>query len=277
MSEPQPPTETQSAFERWLHGVHSPAHARRTAERNAAFFLPHLKPGMCLLDVGCGPGSITIGLARAIAPGDAIGIDANTDAIDAARELAAQRSCANVRFETADVYALPFEDGSFDAVFCHAVMQHLRDPLAALRETRRVMRTGGVIGLADADWDGTLLAPADPLLDASLGLLADVRERSGGGDPRVGKRLRGLLHEAGFARAKASVAADADGSDEATRRTGEFWARYFESPELIDHAGALELASREEMASMAEAWRRWGADPSAFWARFWCQAVGWKE
>src|SRR5438105_3240200 len=172
---------THSAFQRWLRGMHSPAHARRTAAHNAAFFLPHLKRGMKLLDVGCGPGSITIGLAEAVAPAETIGIDASPDAIEEARALAASKQCTNVRFEVADVYALPFEDATFDAAFSHAVMQHLHDPVAALREIRRVLKPGAIIAIADADHDGSILAPADPLLDASLQLLAEIRARNGGG------------------------------------------------------------------------------------------------
>ena len=68
-----------------------PAHARRTAQVNAAFLLPHLKPGMRLLDCGCGPGSITVGLAQAVAPAETVGIDASPDAIEAARAHAADR------------------------------------------------------------------------------------------------------------------------------------------------------------------------------------------
>src|SRR5437660_8574741 len=158
---PAQPDSTHTAFQRWLRGAHSPAHARRTAAHNAAFLLPHLKPGMKLLDTGCGPGSITIGLAEAVAPAETVGIDASADAIEEARALAASRGCTNLRFEVADVYALPFEDATFDAAFSHAVMQHLRDPLTALREIRRVLKPGGVVGIADADHDGTILAPPD--------------------------------------------------------------------------------------------------------------------
>src|SRR6059058_3836679 len=110
---PAQPDSTHTAFQRWLRGMHSPAHARRTASHNAAFFLPYLKPGMTLLDIGCGPGSITLGLAEAVAPAETIGIDASADAIEEAAALAASRGCTNVRFEVADVYALPFEDATF--------------------------------------------------------------------------------------------------------------------------------------------------------------------
>src|SRR3990172_3910305 len=70
-----PPITTQQTYERALRHAHMPAHARRTAAANAAFFLPRLQPGMRLLDCGCGPGSITAGLAEAVAPRGGGGID----------------------------------------------------------------------------------------------------------------------------------------------------------------------------------------------------------
>lgn len=266
---------TRAAYERWLRPAHSPAHARRTAARNAAFLLPHLRSGMRLLDAGCGPGSITIGLAEAIAPSEAIGIDANPESIAAARAMATERSAANVRFDVADVYALPFEDATFDAAFCHAVLQHLADPPAALREIHRVLKPDGVIGVADADHDGFVMWPRDPLIDRSLELLDTLRQQSGGGDPRVGKRLRDLLHEAGFARSAGSATAGYEGTGDATRMAGEWQARYLEAPPLVEHAVALGLTTRGEMVAMADAWRAWGAHPGAFRATFWCEAVAW--
>jgi len=73
------------------------------------------------------------------------------------------------------------------------------------------------------------------------------------------------------------VIADADGARESAARTGEFWAGYFESPPLVAHVVALGLATGDELSAMSEAWRAWGGDAGAFWARFWCQAVGWRS
>ena len=265
------------AYDRWLHPAHSPAHGRRTAARNAAFLLPHLRPGMRLLDAGCGPGSITLGLVEAVAPGEAIGIDASAASIEAARALATERGVTNVRFDVADVYALPFDDATFDATFCHAVLQHLPDPLAALREIRRVMRPGAIIGIADADHDSMVLWPRDPLLDRSLALLESLRKHNSRGDPRIGKRLRALLHEAGFARSTGSATAMHDGAADATRMAGEWQARYLESQPLVDYAVALGVSTADEIASMAAAWRAWAAHPGAFRATYWCEAVAWVE
>jgi ubiquinone/menaquinone biosynthesis C-methylase UbiE len=114
--------------------------ALRTAAKEGAFFLPFLRPGMRVLDLGCGPGSITLGLAQAVAPGEAIGVDLQPSQVALAQALSAARGVMNARFEVADVYRLPFPDGSFDAVFGNAVLMHLREPVQALAEVRRILR-----------------------------------------------------------------------------------------------------------------------------------------
>jgi SAM-dependent methyltransferase len=261
-------------FQSFLAGRHRPAHARRTAERNAAFFLPHLRPGMRLLDAGCGPGSITRGLAADVAPGATVGIDLDAAAVEAARAAAQAAGAAQVRFEVADIHALPFGDASFDAAFVHAVLQHLPEPLAALREVRRVLRPGGVIGVADADHDSSLMYPQGPLVERYGEILREVRQRGSGGDPRIGKRLRALLHEAGFVRSEASVMPSCDGTDERTRLTGAWWASYIEAPEFVAEAAALGVSDEQELRAVAAALRAWGSAPGAIWATMWCQAVG---
>jgi ubiquinone/menaquinone biosynthesis C-methylase UbiE len=268
---------TQPDFDRWLRGAHRPAHARRTAQVNAAFLLPHLKPGMRLLDCGCGPGSITVGLAEAVSPGETVGVDASPDAIEAARARAASLSCSNARFDVADVCALPFPDASFDAVFSHAVLQHLPDPLAAVREMRRVLKPGGIAAVADADHDGCVIFPDDPLLLRTFDILRELRIRSGGGDTRVGKRLRALLHEAGFTRTQGFAVANCEATSEATARTGAWWAAYVESPPMVDRATSLAVGDARELSAIAAAWRAWAAHPGAYWATFWCQALGWLD
>ncbi len=139
---------------------------RRTAETAAGFFLPHLRPGMRLLDCGCGVGSITIGLAAAVAPGEAIGIDFQSEQIERARAVAGEAGVANVGFAVGSVYALPCPDASYDAAFAHTLLLHLREPPRALRELRRVLKPGGVVGIADDDRGTFLMEPATPLLEA---------------------------------------------------------------------------------------------------------------
>ena len=141
MSDPRVGTERPYQIDdEWGRAVH----ARRTG-RAAEFLAPHLQRGMRLIDCGCGPGSITVDLAQAVAPGVAIGIDLREDALAQGRRLAREREIANVAFQAATVYQLPYADGSFDAAFACAVLQHLAAPLAALRELRRVLKPDGVM------------------------------------------------------------------------------------------------------------------------------------
>ena len=197
--------------------------ALRTAAKEAAFFLPMICAGMRVLDLGCGPGSITLGFAEAVAPGEAVGVDLQPSQIIQAQALSAARGVTNARFEVADVYSLPFPDGYFNAVFAHAVLMHLREPVRALAEVRRVLQPGGIVGVRDSDWGGRIHAPMTPLLEQWYAITVRVRQRNGG-DPFVGRHHRRLLLDAGFARAEASVsvASWTAGTLETTRRCAKF-------------------------------------------------------
>lgn len=168
---------------------------QRTAETHAAFFLPHLKPGFHLLDAGCGPGTITLGLARRVGAGEVTGIDIEDSQFVIAQDQARQAGL-NVTFRKADIYRLPFENASFDAAFSHAVLQHLSDPLAALAELRRVLKPGAVIGIRAGDMGGTLIDGEGPASDFAAHFAS--REKDEGGDPYTGRKLPRLLRKAGF-------------------------------------------------------------------------------
>ena len=268
-------------YQQFLSRRHGAAWARRTAERNAAFLLPHLTPGMRLLDAGCGPGSITLGLAERVAPGEVVGIDISTERLEQARGLAAERGegSTNVRFEEADVYALPFEDATadtgFDAAFMHAVLQHLSDPLAALREVRRVLRPGAVIGISDADHGTGIVWPPSDAIDASFELAVRLREHDGG-TPYAGRMLRALLHDAGFERVTSKAVAGSDGGPAEVNAYMASWqAAYFEEPAVVARLTSLGMATEAELREMAAAWRAWGEAPGSFAIRVGCEAVGW--
>jgi 4-oxalocrotonate tautomerase family enzyme len=152
---------------------------------------------MRLIDCGCGPGSVTVGLAEVVAPGEVVGIDLAPRQIERAREVAAQRGRANVRFEVGTVYDLPFRDASFDAAYAQTLLMHLREPVAALREIRRVLRPGGVLGLCDDDHGACLWEPSTPGIQRLYALWLRAIQH-GGGDPYYARHQRRLLLEAGF-------------------------------------------------------------------------------
>jgi ubiquinone/menaquinone biosynthesis C-methylase UbiE len=170
---------------------------RRHAGRDAACLLPHLKKGMTLLDCGCGPGTITLGLAEAVAPGQVVGLDLEASQITLARKLAEERKLKTVDFKVGSVYELPFPHQSFDAVFAHALIEHLGDPLAALRELRRVLKPGGVAGISSPDWSGNLMAPVNEGAQQFIEVYKRLQIRNGG-NPYVGRELGQLMKEAGF-------------------------------------------------------------------------------
>jgi SAM-dependent methyltransferase len=150
------------------------------------------------------------------------------------------------------------------------LLQHVEYPLDVARELRRVLRPGGVVGIADADLDGFIMAPDSPALRRS----AEIQRRTRR-NPEIGRNLRGLLHAAGFERVQASATAGVRADAVSTKLDGEFWARYYAAEPFIAHAIDRGWATREEMLEIADAWRAWGHNPAAFSAGFWCHAVAW--
>jgi ubiquinone/menaquinone biosynthesis C-methylase UbiE len=246
--------------------------AARTASRDAAFFLPHLRPGMRLLDVGCGPGSITLGLAEAVKPGEVVGIDIQAEQVERARSLAVSRHAENLRFEAASIYALPFPDRCFDAAFANGVVMHLAEPVRALAELRRVLRPGGVAGVRDPDFGTSVYAPLTPQLERFLALRVRVRQHNGS-DPFRPRHYRRLLLEAGFMRAEAGASVEAAGTPENTRRHAVFLQAMLQGfAPTLRAQGWLDQAAIDAMGVQIDAWAR---QPDAFYATTWCHALGW--
>jgi ubiquinone/menaquinone biosynthesis C-methylase UbiE len=231
---------------------------------------------MRVLDVGCGHGTITIGLAEAVAPGQVIGIDLDTERIASANELAAERDVHNVEFRVGDLTALPFPDESFNAVFEHAVFQYLSDPLHAAREVRRVLRPGGVFGMRDTDFRASLIGNSTPLMERALQLmLAWFAHR--GTELQFGRRLRQILHDAGFVRIEAWASCDSHGTPDSLRTYCEMMVRALRHPDVAQFAAAAgwgDAATLDEICAAVEAW---GTNLHSFHAGVMGQAIGWKE
>jgi SAM-dependent methyltransferase len=248
----------------------------RSAESHAGFLLPRLRSGMELLDCGCGPGTITAGLARSVAPGRVTGIDIEESQLGLAKRNLAAAGASNVDFEVASVLDLPFHDGSFDVVFFHAVLCHLPAPLDALAEAQRVLKPGGLVAVREPDLSGFYLAPADPTSERIFDLLAAVIE-SGGGDACLGRRLRTLLHEAEFAHPTASASCNSYGDPESARRKSEVWAGLTSESDMSANAVQLGLFSPDELQEIGAALCRLAEQPDAMIVEAWGEALGWKD
>lgn len=252
----------------YTHGHHESvlrSHRWRTVDNSASYLLERLVPGTDVLDVGCGPGTITMDIAGRVAPGRVVGIDAADDAIVAARGAAEAAAVPNLELRTDDVYALDLPDSSFDVVHAHQVLQHLTEPIAALREMRRVCRPGGVVAARDAVYRAMSWFPADPLLDAWLALYCAVAEGNGG-DPDAGSRLLAWARAAGFEAVHSSASAWCYATADERSWWGGLWADRVTSSAFGDQALERGLATRPELDEMAAAWRRWSEHDDAWFA-----------
>ena len=262
-----------SAVEGSGHAGDTGRFRQRDADVEAAFFLPFLRPGMTLLDAGCGPGPITCGLAERVAPGHVTGVDADPARIETASSYASDAGTGNVAFLVADVNDLPFDDAVFDAVFANGLIEHLPDPHEGLAEMKRVLKPEGVIGVRSPDWGSALLQPdAEPLRHSIS--LRNRLQRHRGGHPEAGRRLRGLLIEAGFLGVSAGASAESHGADDETAEGARYMHSILDDPELARLAREHGWASVDEIEEMRLAWTAWAAQPGAFAAFFWCHATG---
>ena len=224
--------------------------SKRTLESHGAFFIPDLRDGMSVLDCGFGPGTITCDIAEHIPGGRVVGIDTDESQVGVAAQNAETRGLENVEFRRASVYELPFPDGSFDAVFSHAVLEHLEEPATAITEFHRVLKPEGSLGVCSPDWGGFLIAPPSAQLTAAIDEYKNL-QIANGGDVYVGRKLSRLLDDTGF-------------EDTAMH------ARYevYESLELIGEYLAIQLEDAGETAH-ASTLRRWTAGPNGMFAQAW--------
>lgn len=245
------------------HGAAQQAHATRTAQNSCGYLLPHLRPGMSVLDVGCGPGSITIDLAELVAPGRVTGVDSTDAPLAAAREAAAQRRVTTVEFAEADVLALPYADASFDVVHAHQVLQHVTDPVGALKEMARVSRPGGLVAARDADYAAMTWWPEPPGLDEWLATYRTMATRNGA-QPDAGRRLRAWARAAGLDSVVASASTWCYADADSTRWWADSWTTRIHEERFRRQAHECG-ATQETLDAMVEGFRAWGSSPDAWW------------
>lgn len=253
---PEPPTS-----HRYLHGHHEAvlrSHRQRTAENSAAYLLPRLRPDARVLDVGCGPGTITVGLAERVPDGVVVGVDAEPVIVDQARSAPGAAERANLTFEIGDVYHLAFDDASFDVVHAHQVLQHVAEPTVALAEMRRVCRPGGLVACRDADYGAMFWYPASEAMTEWQTLYRDVA-RSAGGEPDAGRHLAAWAQATGFSRVEVSASVWCFATPEERGWWGDLWAERLTRSRFAEQAVGERLATGPGLERLADGWRAWTA------------------
>jgi ubiquinone/menaquinone biosynthesis C-methylase UbiE len=251
----------------YTHTHHSTAvndHARRGATDSAGFLIPHIQPKFSILDVGCGPGTITADLAELVPNGNVIGVDRVEAVLEQARQNAQARGSTNLTFQQSDANALPFEANTFDVVFCHQVLQHVGAPVEVLREMARVAKPGGIVAAREANYASFAWYPEPPLLDKWQQLYTQVT-RANGGEPNAGKYLFKWARDAGFA------AEDIEATWDTWRYAGQRAEQFSKShggritqSGFLNTAVSKGYASKEEVEAIQQAWYEWGVQEDAY-------------
>ncbi|PYI25770.1 UbiE/COQ5 methyltransferase [Aspergillus indologenus CBS 114.80] len=252
----------------YTHGHHASvlrSHGQRTAQNSAQFLLAHLQPHHRILDIGCGPGTITVDLAAHVPQGHVTGLERAGAILPDARARAAARNLTNIAFVEGDANALAYADDTFDVVFCHQVLQHVADPVAVLAEMRRVCKPGGIVAAREADYSAFMWYPELPGLRRWQALYDAVARRNGG-EPNAGRFVHVWARRAGFA--AGAVECTVSAWCFATPEEVSWWSGTWQE-RAVQSAfakGALEngLASVEELEGISGVWRDWGQDRDAW-------------
>ena len=256
------PTDT------YTHGHHNSvlkSHTWRTVENSAAYLIPYLEPGRSLLDIGCGPGTITREFGERLSPGKVLGIDVSHSIVEQATAGTDPQTHANVEFRVDDCYRLNVEDQSYDIVHAHQVLQHLSDPVAALAEMKRVVKPDGVVAVRDADYHGMFWAPGSEGLDRWMEVYQAVARRNQA-EPDAARHLVAWAREAGFESITASASTWCFAAAEDRDWWGGLWAERITRSSLAEQAVGYGLADKDELEQLAVAWHRWAEHPDGWFA-----------
>jgi SAM-dependent methyltransferase len=254
----------------YTHGHHESvlrSHTWRTAVNSAGYLLDSLRPDMHILDVGCGPGTITADLAALVPQGSVTGLEHAPEVLEQARKETSQRGLNNVKFAVGDVHALEFPDGTFDVVHAHQVLQHVGDPVQALREMRRVTKKGGIVAVRDTDYSAMTWFPFVEELEEWKPLYLRVA-RSNGGEPDAGRRLLAWARKAGFDRK--DITSTASTWCYSTPEERAWWSGLWADRTLVSSFASTAIggghATQQDLERISQAWRKWGADEDGWFA-----------
>jgi ubiquinone/menaquinone biosynthesis C-methylase UbiE len=249
----------------YTHGHHESvlrSHSWRTAANSAGYLLPHLRPGMSVLDIGAGPGTITVDLAALVEPGLVTALETSEAALDITRATVSSHGQANIEFVVGDVHQLDIPDDTYDVVHAHQVLQHVGDPVQALREMRRVCKPGGLVAARDSDYHAFTWFPAFPELDEWMALYQRLA-RANGGEPDAGRRLLSWALAAGFEKVDATASLWTFANQEDRNWWGGMWADRILQSDLARQARESGVPE-EDLQAISTAWRTWAQAPDGW-------------
>jgi SAM-dependent methyltransferase len=235
---------------------------RNTADASASYLLPYLRPGLRVLDFGCGPGTISVGLARAVAPGALHGVDMEESQIELSRSVARASGVENATFHVADVTDLPFADDYFDVAHCHNLLMHVPDTRAALAEVRRVLKPGGIIGCRELICRSSFTHPRYGVLQHAWRIFEDVLSTDDG-HPNIGGNLKEHLLASGFTTVRAGASFDVYDSPSDVDFVHRFATRWFLSSAITDAAIEYGVTTAFFFFQQKTAYEMWKDDPAA--------------
>ncbi|KJZ79987.1 hypothetical protein HIM_00701 [Hirsutella minnesotensis 3608] len=254
----------------YTHGHHASvlrSHTWRTALNSAAYLLPHIKPHMTILDIGCGPGTISVDLAGYVPQGRVVGLERAGSVLEQARALAQENGVTNIEFVEGDANALDYPDETFDIVVCHQVLQHVRDPVGILREMRRVAKTGGIAAAREADYGAFIWYPDVAGMEAWRHVYRTLAEVNGG-RPDAGRMVHAWARTAGFPQSSLTCSSSnwCYSTKEEVAWWSDLWAERTVASSFAETAQKHGVATEDELKDMSAVWRKWGEQEDAWFS-----------
>lgn len=251
-------TQRQAAYTHGHHASVLRSHNNRNVDNSAQYLLPELHAGRSLLDVGSGPGMITADLAARLAPGRVTAVEATVEALALTQAEVERQGLTNVETVVGDVHALALPDNSFDIVHAHQLLQHVADPVQALREMRRVCKPGGIVAARDADYAGFIWYPQLPALDEWMTWYQRAA-RANGGEPNAGRRLLGWAQQAGLTDIQPTASNWCLATPASRAWWGGMWAQRILQSKIADQLRDENMATQADLERVAQAWQDWAA------------------
>ncbi len=253
--------------ETYLHGHHRSvlsAHSARTADDAAAFLLPYIEPGMNLLDVGCGPGTITLGLADAVGErGSVLGIDISDGLQQEWDQRLSEHGLSNLDFRVDNIYNSHLKRRQFDVVYAHQLLQHLGDPVGALTAAAKLAKSGGIVGVREVDWGTFAAHPESQALDDFRRVYDAVAVRNGG-NPRAGRHMLSWMEDTGELTGIHITTSTWTFFEEGGKTWwGDQWSQRILESDIATKALEYGIATRPELEAISLGWQEWKNAPGS--------------